>query len=256
MIVTAHTLSDNLETILFRIARGTSLDGLCGIPSGKEGIFRPFLGCTRRAVEEYCARNGLSYVTDSTNADPSYARNRIRAQAVPALQAVNSAAEENAARMLRSLQADREILAEMTEQLYRKAWEERGLRLSILQKEHPGMIARVTARFLREQGIEPDHAVLETAAEAVRLGKGSVNLPGGARLRAVTGFLRLEEPVSGGENFSFELPEADEAAPFSAILTLPDETKVLFQVENAENYAGKALSSGNSGRKQGRSTAR
>lgn len=235
VIATAHTLSDNLETILFRIARGTALEGLCGIPASRGMVVRPLLGCTRRAVEDYCRRKGLCYVTDSTNTDVSYARNRIRAQAVPALVAVNAAAEQNAARMLQSLIQDRDFLADQADALYRGSAGEHGLRLDLLRDAHSSLLSRVIARFLRGCGIEPDHTVLAAAEQAVRMGRGTVNLPGGYRLRAVTGFLRLEEPFSREESLSVELPATPGPDGFLAILPLPDGRKIRFQVQTAKD---------------------
>lgn len=233
VIATAHTLSDNLETILFRMARGTALDGLCGIPPRRGEVVRPILFCTRDQVEDYCRRKGLSYVTDSTNADLSYARNRIRSQAVPALLAVNAAAEQNAARMVRSLQQDRALLDTLADELYQKARDPRGLRLDVLQGAHGSLASRAAARLLREGGLSPDHAVLAAAEEMVSRGQGSVNLPGGGRLRAVTGFLRLEEPPEAETPFSLELPPPGDRG-LLAIPTLPDGRKLRFQVQSAK----------------------
>lgn len=58
-IATAHTLSDQAETVLFRLARGTGLRGLCGIPPMRGAVVRPLLDVTRKEVERYCAENGL-----------------------------------------------------------------------------------------------------------------------------------------------------------------------------------------------------
>ena len=67
VIATAHTASDNLETVLFNLSRGTALKGLCGIPP-KRGIFiRPLILASRSEIEDYCKKNNLDFVTDSTN---------------------------------------------------------------------------------------------------------------------------------------------------------------------------------------------
>ena len=52
-VATAHTASDNLETILFRLARGTALQGLCGIPSVRDKYLRPLLQVTRNEIEAF-----------------------------------------------------------------------------------------------------------------------------------------------------------------------------------------------------------
>lgn len=83
---TAHTASDQAETVLLNLFRGSGIDGLAGIPPAREGFIRPLLCCTRQQVERYCAEHGLSFVTDATNFEPIYQRNRIRLSLLPALE--------------------------------------------------------------------------------------------------------------------------------------------------------------------------
>ena len=90
-IATAHTASDNAETMLFNLARGSSLKGLCGIPPVRGNIIRPLIFCTREDIEAFCRENSLDFVTDSTNLTLDYSRNKIRHIAVPALKEINSA---------------------------------------------------------------------------------------------------------------------------------------------------------------------
>ena len=105
LIATAHTCSDQAETLLFRMARGTGLHGLAGIPPCRGIYRRPCLCLTRADTEAYCAALGQNYVQDETNAADLYARNRIRHTVVPALQSVNPAAEQAIARLCRQMRA-------------------------------------------------------------------------------------------------------------------------------------------------------
>ena len=59
VVATAHTASDSLETVIFNLARGSSLKGLCGIPAKRDIFIRPLILCTRADVEQYCAENRL-----------------------------------------------------------------------------------------------------------------------------------------------------------------------------------------------------
>ena len=77
-IATAHTASDNAETVLFNLARGSSLGGISGILPVRDNIIRPLIYVTRAEVEQYCKENNLDYVTDSTNLTDDYTRNHIR----------------------------------------------------------------------------------------------------------------------------------------------------------------------------------
>lgn len=82
-IATAHNKNDNAETILMNFIRGSGISGLCGIPYRRGEIIRPIIEISREEIEEYCSENGLSYVTDSTNCEMIYTRNKIRLDLIP-----------------------------------------------------------------------------------------------------------------------------------------------------------------------------
>ena len=85
-IATAHNKNDNAETLLMNFMRGSSTGGLCGIPYTRGNIIRPILNVSREEIEQYCAKNGLDYVTDSTNLKDDYTRNKIRHKLIPFIQ--------------------------------------------------------------------------------------------------------------------------------------------------------------------------
>lgn len=109
-IATAHHMDDNVETVLQHILRGTGIKGLTGIPKRNGCIVRPFLCVTRAEIEEYAASNGIPYITDSTNSDTRYSRNRVRSEVMPVLRKVNPNADlaiirlsENAASVMKMI---------------------------------------------------------------------------------------------------------------------------------------------------------
>lgn len=77
-IAVAHNKNDNVETVLMNIIRGSGLEGLKGIDSKRDVIVRPLLGLTREEIENYCRDEKLEYVTDSTNCETIYTRNKVR----------------------------------------------------------------------------------------------------------------------------------------------------------------------------------
>jgi tRNA(Ile)-lysidine synthase len=85
-IATAHHMNDNVETVLMRFMRGTGLHGLTGIPYQRDNIIRPLLEVSRQEIEDYLAENNCSYVTDETNFEPVYTRNKIRLNLIPEIQ--------------------------------------------------------------------------------------------------------------------------------------------------------------------------
>jgi tRNA(Ile)-lysidine synthase len=93
-IATAHNADDNVETVVYNLARGTSLKGLCGIPKVRGNIIRPLIFATRDDIENYCKGYSLVYVTDSTNLTDEYTRNKIRHNVVPILKGINSSVEK------------------------------------------------------------------------------------------------------------------------------------------------------------------
>ena len=86
-VATGHTASDQAETVLFRLLRGTGGTGLAGIrPAVEPGLIRPLLEVTREEVRDWLRFRRLEWREDSSNADPSYARNRIRNCLIPQLE--------------------------------------------------------------------------------------------------------------------------------------------------------------------------
>ncbi len=87
----AHHGDDNAETVLFHLCRGSGIEGIAGIRPVRGNIIRPFLGVTRREIEDFLEERGQEYRTDTTNADTGYSRNRIRSCIMPQLALVNEA---------------------------------------------------------------------------------------------------------------------------------------------------------------------
>lgn len=112
-IATAHTASDNAETLLFNIARGSSIKGLSAIPPKRDNIIRPLIEVSRTQIEDYCTEHKLDYVTDSTNLSDEYTRNKIRHNVIPQLKSVNTQLENTISRLSESA---REISAYIDKQ--------------------------------------------------------------------------------------------------------------------------------------------
>ena len=88
-IATAHNLNDNAETLLLNLVRGAGSKGACGIPPVRDNIIRPLIETDRKSIENYCEENELQYVTDSTNLECEYSRNKIRIKVLPTLCEIN-----------------------------------------------------------------------------------------------------------------------------------------------------------------------
>ena len=144
-IATAHTASDNIETVLHNAVRGTGIAGLCGIPPKRGRFIRPLIGVTRQQIEDYCHKKGLSFCIDSTNSDQTFTRNRIRHSVVPELVKVNSAAIKNVSLLSATLREDASFLSFEAQKSFETASENGGLKVETLQRLHPAIAKRCIA---------------------------------------------------------------------------------------------------------------
>lgn len=85
-IATAHNKNDMAETLLFNFMRGASISGLSGIPYVRENIIRPMLDIKKADIIEFCEKNGYSFVTDETNFETIYSRNKVRLSLIPKIE--------------------------------------------------------------------------------------------------------------------------------------------------------------------------
>lgn len=109
VVATGHTATDQVETVLYRLAASPGRRALLGIRE-RPGVIRPLLGWTREETAAYCRERGLAWREDPTNESDAFARNRIRNELLPALRAIHPAAEANLLRTLEILRDEAEVL--------------------------------------------------------------------------------------------------------------------------------------------------
>ncbi len=197
-IATAHTVTDQAETLLFRLARGTGLHGAGGIRPARDFYVRPLLCLTRAEVEAYCRAAGQEWVTDETNLSDAYARNRLRHDALPALRQANAGAERNLARFCEKAARADAYFARAAGALLAGAAESPGVwALEPLQKADP-LVLEAAAHALVAPHRDPEERYIRLVCRMVRQGSGAVQLRPDVRLRAGQGRLRRETPPPEG----------------------------------------------------------
>ena len=115
-IAVAHHRDDSAETMLLNLIRGTGIKGLHGIQPRNGHIVRPLLCVGRNDIMEYLEKRGEEYITDSTNLETDFTRNKIRLQIMPLLQEINPS-------IATTLAQTAERISEV-EKIYTKATEE------------------------------------------------------------------------------------------------------------------------------------
>ena len=88
-IATAHNKNDNVETVLMKLIRGCGSNGFSGIKPVQNKIIRPLINISRDEIEIYCQKNNLDFVTDTSNLNCFYTRNKIRNKIMPVLKEIN-----------------------------------------------------------------------------------------------------------------------------------------------------------------------
>ncbi len=202
-IATAHHADDQIETVLFRILRGTGIAGLAGIPVRRGRIIRPLLRFHKKELEDYARTHGIAYREDESNLTDKYARNRIRRALIPVMQTIRPDAP--AAILLLSRHAAR------TERAWRRVIDglsdeivlnrERGkseLAREKFLKYDAEIRARVLRAELRRFGYVPDRAGMRDMLRfIVRSRSGtSVDIGAGLRLERSYDVVRIARPTA------------------------------------------------------------
>lgn len=228
-IATAHTLSDSAETMLFNFARGTGARGMCGIPAVRGNIIRPLIGITRAEVEEYCEKNKIEFVTDSTNLQDNYNRNKIRHSVVPVFKDINSSFELSAQRAAKLIFQQNEYISRVAKDAFKKAICKGGYenkRLSEL--ENPVLCAGIVA-VLESNGLncfEEKHIAL--ISKIIKKGGGAVNLPGNFTVIVKQGIFRVSKVQKTKNAFEIPINNANNLIKYNKKLTFKVYSKVEF----------------------------
>ena len=192
ILATAHNADDNAETVILNLTRGSGTRGVCGIPAVrpvKHGtLVRPLLAVTRAEIEEYCRKNALPYVTDSTNLCDDYARNRIRHKVLPELRSLNPDVIGAICRLSSAASEDCDYLDDAA----RRFLEDGDVRAASLAALPRPIAARALLFFLREGGARPEARHVNALLDAASAGEvGGVSLPGGVTAAFRRGVLVL-----------------------------------------------------------------
>lgn len=177
-IATAHTASDNAETVLLHLVRGTGLKGLGGVTPVNGNVIRPMLSVTREEVLAFLEEYSVPFVEDSSNAGDDFLRNRLRHHIIPLLKKENPSLSQNLSAMALRLRQDEWAL----DTIAREKYTERVADLLALQ---PAIRSRILAKFLVDAGVKEPEAAHIAALEGLLVSpkpSAKAEFPGGVTI--------------------------------------------------------------------------
>lgn len=185
-VLLGHTLDDQAETVLLGLARGSGPASLMGMASETGLLRRPLLGIRRSTTRQACLDEGLEPWDDPHNADPAFARVRVRERVLPVLEAeLGPGVAEALARTAELLRQDDDAFARMVEEVAEDICEpaEAGIAVSVAAlAANPAAVRQRVIRFvvLAEFGVSLSWSQTLEVARLVTewRGQGPLDLPG------------------------------------------------------------------------------
>jgi tRNA(Ile)-lysidine synthase len=152
-VATAHHLSDNAESILLNLFRGTGLKGVTGIEQNFENkIIRPFLNVEKNEITDYINKNGLSFVTDQSNFDDEFTRNHIRLNVMTEIKKSFPEVEKSISRFSQIAKLENDYIEEQAKNALNIKTDSVQISLPL----HPALIARCAIMAMQALGTEKD----------------------------------------------------------------------------------------------------
>ena len=168
-VVTAHHSSDNFESALFNLFRGTGVKGLIGIKDFDGKIFRPFIGVTKEEINAYVAENSIPFVTDESNLKDDFSRNFLRLNVIPKIKERFPDAEKSVLRLAETLAEEDEFLDTEARKYISTNVPEKDI--SIKLPLHKALLSRSVIFALKDLGLKKDYEKIHVDDVCALLGK-------------------------------------------------------------------------------------
>jgi tRNA(Ile)-lysidine synthase len=213
-IALGHQADDQVETVLFRVIRGTGRTGMAGIPVKRGKIIRPLLETPRIDILSHLNRRRLAYCHDSSNADISFQRNYLRHKLLPEIRRRLNPQVDRAIRDLSEVLGEEEgFLAEMSRRVYKRmASTSAGSKLMLDLQIYLGYphwlrrrILRIALADLTGKRLSPDKKTIERIDIAAQAKLGSLSVGGGIQVEIARQQLVLCGPARSAQPIKLEM---------------------------------------------------
>jgi len=189
-IATAHNLTDNIETLLFRLARGTGLKGACSIPAVRGKIIRPFIEVSSGEIRKWCNDNNIPYRVDCTNSDSAYSRNLIRLEILPLFEKLNANYQDNIENFISDVNEDYAFIDDYVKSIYPKIVKNNEIDLPKLNELDLPIKKRILIMFFDENGYSLNRIHLQSVID-ITLKSGKTQIKENVFAISAKGKIRL-----------------------------------------------------------------
>ena len=250
ILATAHNADDNLETQIFNLCRGCGTDGLVGIPEkrtlgNEKTVIRPILSAEKKEIFEYCKKNGIEYVQDSTNNIDDCTRNAIRLRLIPELEGIFPTAKRSAQRLSSNAAEDSDYINEAAKAFLEdnptpiSAAKLSALHIAPRKRVLAFMFAKVSDSALESVHINALCSLLES-----RKNGASISLPGEYKAQMIDGNLVFSKDTrckkTPRDTYFQSVTQGFneiENTPFALLLTEEEQENERTAEKNGKKYA-------------------
>lgn len=203
-VAVAHNSTDNLETVILNLMRGSGTAGMAGIPPRRAGVIRPLIDVSKSDILEALDSFEIPYVTDSTNLSSDYTRNYVRNEILPLFNKITENPEKMATRMSENARSDSEFIDICAQKFINENFISDKLEINKLKDLHKAIFARVLRLIV---SMKTDKTLERAHIDAIYLlisgGDFSYSLPGKVRFVSQNGLCFIEEDIEKTSNDIF-----------------------------------------------------
>lgn len=177
-IAVAHNATDNAETVIMNILRGSGLSGVCGIKPIRDNIIRPIISISKGEILSILDEHQIPYVTDSTNLSSDYTRNYVRNEIMPLFSRLAESPEASFTRLTDNLRTDLNYLSEIAKSFIKKECQDRILS-SKISELHPSIQSKVFSILVHKHtGEYPEEKHISALRDLIKNDNFTYSLPG------------------------------------------------------------------------------
>ena len=206
-IATAHNSTDNLETVIFNLVRGTGLSGVKGIVPIRDNILRPLILCSKKDICDALNESHVPYVNDSTNLSLEYSRNLIRNNILPEIRKISQNPEKAVSRFCSNITESFDYIDSIARDFVAKNNVDGKIPISSISSLNSAVLSRVIMLLSEKCGSSCEAVHINGIKGLIRKGSDfSVDIPGNLSFVCEGGFCFICHRIIRERSLNFKGP--------------------------------------------------